>query len=61
MKEIHYMEFYYLQDSADLLHDHYPDCYGDGNMREDNIEEWMHLCFEKTIKFNEKNNSSQKA
>ena len=53
MKEIHYMEFYYLQDSTDLLHDHYPDCYGDGNMREDNIEEWMHLYFEKTIKFNE--------
>lgn len=48
-----FMEFYYLQDSADLLHDHCPDCYGDGNMREDNIEEWMHLYFEKTIKFNE--------
>ena len=48
-----FMEFYYLQDSADLLHDHCPDCYGDGNMREDNIEEWMHLYFEKVIKFNE--------
>jgi hypothetical protein len=48
-----FMEFYYLEDNADLLRNNYPGCYGDGNMREDNIEEWMHLYFEKVIKFNE--------
>jgi flavin reductase (DIM6/NTAB) family NADH-FMN oxidoreductase RutF len=48
-----FMEFYCLDDNADLLRDHYPGCYGDGNMREDNIEEWMRLYFEKIIKFNE--------
>ncbi|MBQ9636497.1 MAG: hypothetical protein IJV36_01195 [Prevotella sp.] len=49
-----FMEFYYLEDNADLLRDHLPGCYGDGTMREDNIEEWMHLYFEKLIMFNDK-------
>ena len=48
-----FMDFYYLEDNADLLRGHLPGCYGDGNMREDNIEEWMHLYFEKLIKRNE--------
>ena len=48
-----FTEFYYLEDNADLLRDHLPGCYGDGNMREDNIEEWMRMYFEKLIKFNE--------
>ena len=48
-----FMEFYRLEDNADLLRDHLSGCYGDGNMREDNIEEWMHLYFEKLIKLNE--------
>ena len=47
-------EFYYLEENADLLRDHYEGCYGDGNMREDNIEEWMALYFKKLIEFNEK-------
>ena len=48
------IEFYYLEDNANLLRDHYEGCYGDGNMREDNIEEWMALYFKKLIEFNEK-------
>lgn len=47
-------EFYYLQENANLLRDHYEGCYGDGNMREDNIEEWMALYFKKLIAANEK-------
>ena len=48
-----FTEFYYLEDNADLLRDNLPGCYGDGNMREDNIEEWMRMYFEKLIKLNE--------
>ena len=47
------MKFYYLEDNADLLRDHLPGCYGDGTMREDNIEEWMHLYFEKLLMIND--------
>ena len=47
-------EFYYLKENANLLRDHYEGCYGDGNMREDNIEEWMALYFKKLIAANEK-------
>ena len=47
-------EFYYLEENANLLRDHYEGCYGDGNMREDNIEEWMALYFKKLIEANEK-------
>ena len=47
-------EFYYLEDNANLLRDHLGGCYGDGNMREDNIEEWMALYFKKLIEVNEK-------
>ena len=46
-------EFYYLEDNADLLRDHLPGCYGDGNMTEDNIEEWVALYFKKLIATNE--------
>ena len=49
-----FMKFYYLEDNAALLRDHLPGCYGDGTMREDNIEEWMHLYFEKLVMFNDK-------
>ena len=48
-----FMEFYYLEDNADLLRDHLSGCYGDGTMREDNIEEWMHLYFEKLLMIND--------
>lgn len=48
-----FMKFYYLEDNADLLRDHLPGCYGDGTMREDNIEEWMHLYFEKLLMIND--------
>ena len=48
-----FLEFYYLEENADLLRDHLPGCYGDGNMREDNIEAWMHQYFEKLIEINE--------
>lgn len=48
-----FMEFYYLEENADLLRDHLPGCYGDGSMREDNIEEWMHMYFEKLIMIND--------
>ena len=47
-----FLEFYYLEENADLLRDHLPGCYGDGNMREDNIEAWMHQYFEKLIEIN---------
>lgn len=47
-----FVKFYYLEDDADLLRNNLPGCYGDGNMRKDNIEEWMHLYFEKLIKRN---------
>ena len=47
-------EFYYLEDNADLLRDHLPGSYGDGNMTEDNIEEWMALYFKKLIATNER-------
>lgn len=47
-------EFYYLEENANLLRDHFEGCYGDGNMREDNIEEWMALYFKKLIAANEK-------
>ena len=48
-----FIVFYYLEENADLLRGNLPGCYGDGNMRKDNIEEWMHLYFEKLIKRNE--------
>ena len=46
-----FMKFYYLEDDADLLRIHQPTsfCFGDGNMREDNIEEWMALYFKKLL------------
>lgn len=44
-----FMRFYYLDEDADLLRIHQPTCYGDGNMREDNIEEWMTLYFKKLL------------
>lgn len=46
-------QFFYLEDNADLLRNHLPSCYGDGNMTEDNIEEWMALYFKKLIATNE--------
>ena len=46
-------EFYFLEENAQLLRDHLEGCYGDGNMREDNIEEWMALYFKKLIEANE--------
>ena len=49
-----FLEFFYLEDNADLLRNHFEGCYGDGNMREDNIEEWMALYFKKLIEANEK-------
>ena len=48
-----FMEFYYLEDNAELLRDGFSACYGDGCMRKDNIEEWMYQYFEKLIKINE--------
>lgn len=47
-----FVKFYYLEEDADLLRNNLPGFYGDGNMRKDNIEEWMHLYFEKLIKRN---------
>lgn len=44
-----FIHYYYLEENADLLRIHQQGCYGDGNMREDNIEEWMTLYFKKTI------------
>ena len=48
-----FMDFYYLEDNAELLRDGFSACYGDGCMRKDNIEEWMYQYFEKLIKINE--------
>lgn len=47
-----FMRYYYLKDDADLLRNHQPACFGDGTMREDNIEEWMTLYFKKLIEAN---------
>lgn len=49
-----FMEFYYRDENAYRLRNYIPSLYSnDDTMREDNIEEWMHLFFEKLIKFNE--------
>ena len=48
-----FMDVYYLDDEIDLERNYYCKNDKDGNLYEDNIEEWMHLYFEKTIKFNE--------
>lgn len=48
-----FMNFYYINDDADLMRDGYSAFYGDGSMRKDNIEEWMYQYFEKLIKINE--------
>ena len=48
-----FMDVYYLDDEIDLERNYYCNNDKDGNLYEDNIEEWMHLYFEKTIKFNE--------
>ena len=48
-----FMNFYYINDDADLIRDGYSAFYGDGSMRKDNIEEWMYQYFEKLIKINE--------
>ena len=48
-----FMKFYYIEEDADLLRSHLPALYGNGSMHEDNMEEWMHLYFEKLIKLNE--------
>lgn len=49
-----FMEFYYRDEDAYRLRNYIPSlCSSDDTMREDNIEEWMHLFFEKLIKFNE--------
>ena len=40
-----FLEFYYWEDNAELLKDvpKCNGCYGDGSMRRDYIEKWMHL------------------
>jgi hypothetical protein len=48
-----FMNFYYINDDADLMRDGYSAFNGDGSMRKDNIEEWMYQYFEKLIKINE--------
>ena len=48
-----FMDFYYLDDEIDICRNYYCVNDKDGNLYEDNIEEWMHLYFEKIIKFNE--------
>ena len=42
-----------IEEDADLLRSHLPALYGNGSMHEDNMEEWMHLYFEKLVKLNE--------
>ena len=44
-----FLDFYYLNDDANLLRRGYPACYGDGTMHQDNIEEWMTEYFKKLL------------
>ena len=44
-----FLDFYYLNDDADLLRSGFPACYGDGTMHQDNIEEWMTSYFKKLL------------
>lgn len=44
-----FLDFYYLNDDADLLRRGFPPCYSDGTMRQDNIEEWMTGYFKKLL------------
>lgn len=47
-----FMDFYYLQDEAELIRDGIYESNSDGSMRKDNMEEWMFQYFEKLIKIN---------
>ncbi len=53
-----FMQFYYLEDNADLLRKHLPECFEAGNMQEDNIEEWMMTYFKKLLIRNSQNSIS---
>ena len=44
-----FMDFYYLEDNADLMRHHHPTVI-DTDMRPDNISEWMFSYFEKLVK-----------
>ena len=48
-----FMNFYYLEDEAELIRDGIYGSNSDGSMRKENIEEWMYQYFEKLIKINE--------
>ena len=48
-----FMNFYYLEDVAELIRDGIYESNNDGSMRKENIEEWMYQYFEKLIKINE--------
>ena len=47
------MDFYYLEDVAELIRDGIYGSNRDGSMQKENIEEWMYQYFEKLIKINE--------
>ena len=48
-----FMNFYYLEDEAELIRDGIYGSNSDGSMRKENIEEWMYQYFEKLIRINE--------
>ena len=48
-----FMDFYYLEDVAELIRDGIYGSNRDGSMQKENIEEWMYQYFEKLIKINE--------
>lgn len=47
------MDFYYLDDEIHLERNYYCKNDKDGIIYEDNVEDWLHLYFERTMKLNE--------
>ena len=48
-----FMDVYYLDDEIDLKRNYYCKNDKDGIIYEDNVEDWLHLYFERIIKLNE--------
>ena len=48
-----FMDVYYLDDEIDLERNYYCKNDKDGIIYEDNVEDWLHLYFERIIKLNE--------